>query len=611
MIPRKSVPGEPFDQSARSQGDFADAVEALRGEQMKGAREDIHTHTFIEGTKVAVENISGMNVPWYGVLELGNPKQWSGGILSEGEADAFQQQVYVKGVAPGDDWREHVYGIAQEPINKDCVGDMLVVGITQAKVYIKSQAALQFECAKPIEDDVEKLEATTEGPFKILWSERKFEITAKMVEEDEDLSEEDIHSGVNWALIQLTDKSEPELFHIDIQGEYDEDTREWWFRGHRVTLCECYVDEDGHYRGLAGKQAADLVDRISDDRGWIRYHTMTNGLLLIGEIVSISWEDDSEDGIGLREEVEVISVSGLRVLVEGGSGDDFPEERSDVTITIQTEDTPVQRYLPQTSYAHPGFQSRLWVPNAGRLDTATYPAYWEGERFCIPFSWHQNVWVITRGGRKEIISQPSRTLAFFVKANANFVSGTMVFPALQNWSTGAWEIDFDPDHEVEVFRDLASTVAVYAEGGVGVPGHEDYILGAFGRAHHVPGVNRSPGLHHRSPDEGKWILDYVDSPSPRVLFTLTQALTYGNWAEATPLSPRGRKLSIYEPLRIHKGDIGDKGIALFDTIDSDPDSEGDPEAEPPVLPTLGKLWYTVIDIEDDNHLPFEDCPQWP
>jgi len=172
MIPRRLIPGEQFDQSARSQGNFTDAVKALRAKQMELTRGDVHTHVYTEAVKVTVDNTSGENVPWYGVLELGDPKQWDGGVMNEGQCNAFQQQVYLLGSKPGSSWLGKTYGIAQEPINADCVGEMLIMGLTQVKVYYPDEDSLNYHYAIPIENDVKKLQATPAGPIVIYWSEK-------------------------------------------------------------------------------------------------------------------------------------------------------------------------------------------------------------------------------------------------------------------------------------------------------------------------------------------------------------------------------------------------------------------------------------------------------
>jgi len=170
MIPRKVLPGETPDFSARTHGAFVDAVEAHRVQQMEQTLGQGRSHPYTRGIVVQVLNQSGKVVPWYGVLELGDPRVMNGSQLDE---VGFKQRVYLNGALPSADWESHTYGITQHPINEDCVGEMLVEGIVQVKVYIADTESLEYHYAIPIEGNVDKLEASPTGLFEILWSEKK------------------------------------------------------------------------------------------------------------------------------------------------------------------------------------------------------------------------------------------------------------------------------------------------------------------------------------------------------------------------------------------------------------------------------------------------------
>ncbi len=173
--PRKLTPGENFDTSARSQGDVVDTVEALRRNQSAVIPGNDPTATFLLGNMLKIRNDSDEVVPWYGVLEIDDPrhKDDDGAIIDTAHEDLFKDTAYVNGIATAGYVMSPI-GIAQEPINKNSVGDIMVEGITQAKVTISSDDVdadqiSELKYAIPISGDVTKLQLAGFGPIKVLY----------------------------------------------------------------------------------------------------------------------------------------------------------------------------------------------------------------------------------------------------------------------------------------------------------------------------------------------------------------------------------------------------------------------------------------------------------
>lgn len=195
-IPRKLSPGDLVDKTARSFGAFVDAAEELESKRSEIMPGEDFTHSFHKGNIIQILNQSDQIVPWYGVLELGEPRHQdnAGDVTDTPHEDLFKNQVYVAGHAPtGDSNIRAPIGIVQKPLNKDCVGDILVEGITQAIVYRADTTEIEYRFAKPMAGDVTKLELAIEGPVEILWREEGY--------------------GDKWALVWL---NKPRIMRIEL-----------------------------------------------------------------------------------------------------------------------------------------------------------------------------------------------------------------------------------------------------------------------------------------------------------------------------------------------------------------------------------------------------------
>ncbi len=187
-VPRKLSPGQAFDASARSQHDTVDAIEDLRTKQSALLPGNDPTTLFALGNRISVLNESDENVPWYGVLEIGEPrhKNNDGEIINQIQEYLFKDNVYVSGIAPSNELGTGLVmtpvGITQEPINKNGVGEVLVEGITQAKVTISTGDApgvdeedlAEMHYAYPIQGDVTRLQLAGFGPIRIIYRKPVF-----------------------------------------------------------------------------------------------------------------------------------------------------------------------------------------------------------------------------------------------------------------------------------------------------------------------------------------------------------------------------------------------------------------------------------------------------
>lgn len=198
MFPSKLVPGRPFDYSARSHSDFAEAAEDLRARQLEIPILDVGGRLRDRGIKIAVKNMTypPIVIPWHGIVGIGKPRHR---INETAEEKGFRREVYCEGLRPvppnldyqtgnhwdGFGWRTEDYfsiGIAEEPINPGKVGDVVIEGIVQARVYINGK---QHEWVRPIKGNVNLLETVETGPIRLFWREDKY--------------------GEVWALVWLRD----------------------------------------------------------------------------------------------------------------------------------------------------------------------------------------------------------------------------------------------------------------------------------------------------------------------------------------------------------------------------------------------------------------------
>lgn len=163
MIPRKPSPGDPIDFSTQTQGDFIDAVEALRVKQYSEVVDKEGGIAMPLGNIVQVVNNTDTVIPWYGIVEIEESRH----DPAEHESD-FKGEILFGIVKPTAE-DDKVIGIAQEPINIGCIGSIMLAGVTQVQVDVSAEEDESSTCAKPQEDDVDKLTFTSAGPVHILW----------------------------------------------------------------------------------------------------------------------------------------------------------------------------------------------------------------------------------------------------------------------------------------------------------------------------------------------------------------------------------------------------------------------------------------------------------
>ena len=188
-VPKRLIPGDKLDRSARSQSYVVDAIEDLRDREADLVSEDEPTNTFLLGNIIKIRNDSDQVVPWYGVIEIDDPRHKDnddGSIIDTPHESLFKDTAYVNGIAPSNDLGTGLVmtpvGIAQEPINKNGVGEVLVEGITQAKVTISQGDApgvdeedlAEMHYAYPIQGDVTRLQLAGFGPIRILYRKPVF-----------------------------------------------------------------------------------------------------------------------------------------------------------------------------------------------------------------------------------------------------------------------------------------------------------------------------------------------------------------------------------------------------------------------------------------------------
>lgn len=177
MIPRKIVPGDSFSKQASDYNELVDATEDLRIRQATIEFGNERTDVFEKGNIVSFLNSTGTNLAWYGIVEInegetaGIPRSYSNAGLDE---VGFKERVYVNCIKPTGD-KDGVIGICQKPVEDGCVGRecLLVEGITQAIVRTPDGYSLSdnYTFAKPIEDDVTRLELAEGGPIEVIWRE--------------------------------------------------------------------------------------------------------------------------------------------------------------------------------------------------------------------------------------------------------------------------------------------------------------------------------------------------------------------------------------------------------------------------------------------------------
>jgi len=129
---------------------------------------------------IQVFNNSSDHIPWYGVMEIDDPRHTDedGNIIDTASEHLFKDGVYAKGIEPSGTMMAPI-GIAQEPINRGGVGDLLVDGITQVKIVVTADDVdlnqipdLHF--AVPIQNDTTRLQLSGVGPVQVLYRKPVF-----------------------------------------------------------------------------------------------------------------------------------------------------------------------------------------------------------------------------------------------------------------------------------------------------------------------------------------------------------------------------------------------------------------------------------------------------
>jgi len=111
---------------------------------------------------IAVRNETGLDIPRFGVIGLGNPIITPTDNLTE-----FQQRIALRGVAP---MPGRPFGIAQEPIAAGAIGRCAVSGPTPVKLLIYDPDP-EAQWAEPTQNNVEALRTYRGGSMRILWRE--------------------------------------------------------------------------------------------------------------------------------------------------------------------------------------------------------------------------------------------------------------------------------------------------------------------------------------------------------------------------------------------------------------------------------------------------------
>lgn len=178
MIPRKPSKGDPIDLTTRSRSSIIDAVEDLRGRQSAQYPGDQWRDTIPRGTVIKCLNHSSEVIPQYGAVELDGPRNGPDptgtSVQHERMEDLFKSQIYFACKLPTT-WtfqypnteQNRVVGIAQHPINIDEVGDVLIDGVTQARITQIDQSYHRW--AKPRNNSTDLMATVNYGPIEILW----------------------------------------------------------------------------------------------------------------------------------------------------------------------------------------------------------------------------------------------------------------------------------------------------------------------------------------------------------------------------------------------------------------------------------------------------------
>lgn len=155
---------------------------------------------------VTVQNLSGGDVPRFGILGLG------GTLFDPSAGDetelAFQNSPLFQGNSPVDSDRDWIL-ITQEPIADNGIGSGLLLGATPVRIEINDAA---HQSAIVVEGETGYLTSSDWGPVRILWKESG-------------------SSGVKWALVET---GVPWIGPGVISGPLEFDLLNGWMIGDRL-----------------------------------------------------------------------------------------------------------------------------------------------------------------------------------------------------------------------------------------------------------------------------------------------------------------------------------------------------------------------------------------
>lgn len=218
MQPRRASLGDPFDVSSQTQGEFVDAVEELRTQQFIRRAGNQWSDRPLLGTIIKALNVTGQRIPRYGVVEIGSSEDNYGLPISTVHNvefptssivnNEYRNQVYFRAELPTADYGKTI-GIAQEPINEDVPGDVMIDGVTQARLWWRSDLvdSNPFPVyAKPYQERVDYLYASYEGQAEVIWS---------------DTLPPTKSSGYIWALVRLGHRRDIPIY-VKAQADWEE-----------------------------------------------------------------------------------------------------------------------------------------------------------------------------------------------------------------------------------------------------------------------------------------------------------------------------------------------------------------------------------------------------
>lgn len=178
--PRKPSKGDSPDFTTSSQSSIIDSVEDLRQRQSAQFPGNVPRDTIPRGTVIHCVNLTETVIPQYGAVELDGARNDVTGIVESGKAtiieNMFKQQILFALKIPTT-WtfsyldptkvQNRVIGIAQQPININEVGDVLIDGVTQA--YVEDASVSNFRWAEPKNGETVLQSVGRYGPIEILW----------------------------------------------------------------------------------------------------------------------------------------------------------------------------------------------------------------------------------------------------------------------------------------------------------------------------------------------------------------------------------------------------------------------------------------------------------